>query len=82
MGLRYCTDFISPEEEAEVLQVLDGPGTELDRSCLVFTEGKLSFPPFFPQGKKGSRVTHVPISILSFPDAFEHGTSFNLLQSG
>ena len=25
-GLRYCTNFITREEESEVLQVLDGPG--------------------------------------------------------
>ena len=80
MGLRYCTDFISPEEEAEVLQVLDG--TKLDLIEVVWFSGQAENPPFFPQGKKGPRVTHVPISILSFPDAFEHGPSFNLLQSG
>lgn len=52
MGLRYCTDFISPEEEAEVLQVLDGPGTKLDRSCLV-NRGEAEFSTIFSTGEEG-----------------------------
>ena len=52
MGLRYCTDFISPEEEAEVLQVLDGPGTKPDRSCLV-NRGEAEFSTIFSTGEEG-----------------------------
>ena len=53
MGLRYCTDFISPEEEAEVLQVLDGPGTELWSKLSGFHRGEAEFSTIFSTGEEG-----------------------------
>jgi len=77
MGLRYCTDFISPEEEAEVLQVLDGPGASWMRKIrraqqffgLIYYQTSQAVPELQPsssdvESQEGRSLTELPEWLL------------------